>query len=300
MLTKILAKVYHRIEKVQTWLIQKDIEEPKPRLGSYPYLSGDSFLQISDCAILRGHNSPLVLKDKSKPKILFVEGELLEQDWVINYCRNFKAVICHNADKPVSESTMEILRSQNCYIFATNIQWVDQFSEPIPIGIENAHLRRNGSLHHYNLLSMARLNLAKKQEILVSFSVETNPSIRKDVEQCCREYGLKNETKLDLRTFRKRLGESYFIVSPPGNGIDCHRTWEAIYHGCIPIIEGKYNLFKHLKLPIATFDSLREFLELNTGEKLRLYSQIMRMYTPEIYMDWWINHINTTITRREK
>ena len=27
-----------------------------------------------------------------------------------------------------------------------------------------------------------------------------------------------------------------FVLSPPGAGIDCHRTWEALYNGCIPII----------------------------------------------------------------
>ena len=27
-----------------------------------------------------------------------------------------------------------------------------------------------------------------------------------------------------------------FVVSPQGNGIDCHRTWEALCLGCIPIV----------------------------------------------------------------
>ena len=30
--------------------------------------------------------------------------------------------------------------------------------------------------------------------------------------------------------------EYAFVVSPPGNGLDCHRTWEALNLGCIPII----------------------------------------------------------------
>lgn len=28
-----------------------------------------------------------------------------------------------------------------------------------------------------------------------------------------------------------------FVVSPPGNGRDCHRTWEALILGCIPIVK---------------------------------------------------------------
>ena len=27
-----------------------------------------------------------------------------------------------------------------------------------------------------------------------------------------------------------------FILSPSGAGPDCHRTWEALYMGCIPIV----------------------------------------------------------------
>ena len=28
-----------------------------------------------------------------------------------------------------------------------------------------------------------------------------------------------------------------FVLSPHGNGFDCHRTWEAIILGCIPIVK---------------------------------------------------------------
>ena len=28
-----------------------------------------------------------------------------------------------------------------------------------------------------------------------------------------------------------------YIMSPPGAGVDCHRTWEALYLDCIPIVE---------------------------------------------------------------
>ncbi|CAF3730979.1 unnamed protein product, partial [Rotaria socialis] len=32
------------------------------------------------------------------------------------------------------------------------------------------------------------------------------------------------------------LGNSRFVLSPPGNGLDCHRTWEALLMGAIPIV----------------------------------------------------------------
>jgi hypothetical protein len=28
-----------------------------------------------------------------------------------------------------------------------------------------------------------------------------------------------------------------YVLSPHGNGLDCHRTWEALILGCIPIMK---------------------------------------------------------------
>lgn len=38
-------------------------------------------------------------------------------------------------------------------------------------------------------------------------------------------------------TYWKALLDHKFIISPEGNGIDCHRHYEALMAGCIPIVE---------------------------------------------------------------
>ena len=35
----------------------------------------------------------------------------------------------------------------------------------------------------------------------------------------------------------QRQSRYAFVVSPHGNGLDCHRTWEALAMGCIPIVK---------------------------------------------------------------
>jgi hypothetical protein len=35
----------------------------------------------------------------------------------------------------------------------------------------------------------------------------------------------------------KKQSEYAFVVSPHGNGLDCHRTWEALCLGCIVIVK---------------------------------------------------------------
>ena len=46
-----------------------------------------------------------------------------------------------------------------------------------------------------------------------------------------------------------------FVISPEGNGIDCHRHYEAIMAGCIPIMEKNIlveNKYKNLPILYTT------------------------------------------------
>ena len=38
------------------------------------------------------------------------------------------------------------------------------------------------------------------------------------------------------QSWMKQIGYA-FVASPHGNGLDCHRTWEALCLGCIPIVK---------------------------------------------------------------
>lgn len=51
-----------------------------------------------------------------------------------------------------------------------------------------------------------------------------------------RELGIHNEL-LPRDLYFRRLGDSNFVVSPEGNGIDCHRHYEALMMGAVPIVE---------------------------------------------------------------
>jgi hypothetical protein len=44
-------------------------------------------------------------------------------------------------------------------------------------------------------------------------------------------------TKVTRDICWKNMVNYAFIVSPHGNGLDCHRTWEALALGCIPIVK---------------------------------------------------------------
>jgi hypothetical protein len=67
-------------------------------------------------------------------------------------------------------------------------------------------------------------------------------------------------------TYIENLASHRFVLSPPGNGIDCHRTWESLYCGCIPIVL-KNQIYDDWKdLPILQVNSYTD-ITLNILER---------------------------------
>jgi len=59
----------------------------------------------------------------------------------------------------------------------------------------------------------------------------------------------------------KELSTYKFAISPQSNGIECHRTWECLYLGVIPIIEKSVPMSFFDKLPILFVNSYEEITE---------------------------------------
>tara|TARA_Y100000739_G_scaffold204431_1_gene191069 strand:- start:501 stop:1379 length:879 start_codon:yes stop_codon:yes gene_type:complete len=288
---QITLRLRKKISKLKNKIFFKEFKNPIKRNNSYPFISGDTFLAISDYFIIKGADSPSIITHHDKKQIIFIENDLLAEDWVREYAKKFKIVILHNGDKVPKLKYLEELTNRKIYVFGTNINFVSEYIEPIPIGIENAHHKKNGDLDYYNPVKIANCKKKKNNIIFASFAVNTK--VRKDYEIILDKYKIDNTNNLSLDEYRKRLNDSYFIISPPGNGIDCHRTWEALYHKTIPVIEKKYYLFSHINLPILTVNKLEEFLNYSKEKKLNIYKNLTSKYNQKIYMQWWVNHINS-------
>jgi len=59
---------------------------------------------------------------------------------------------------------------------------------------------------------------------------------RKSFLKTLNENGIPNKS-LDSKEYFLQLPNYKFVVSPEGNGMDCHRHYEALVAGCIPIME---------------------------------------------------------------
>ncbi len=85
--------------------------------------------------------------------------------------------------------------------------------------------------------------------------------------------------------------EFKFVLSPNGQGIDCHRTWEALILGCIPIIQPSLvaeKLFKNL--PVIVID---DWEALNQAFLLKKFDFLNFNFDSDVLrLNYWVNEIN--------
>lgn len=65
----------------------------------------------------------------------------------------------------------------------------------------------------------------------------------------------------DLMRYYAAMAGHKFVLSPEGNGVDCYRTWEALYLGAIPIVMASAATSAFADLPILLTDDYSELSE---------------------------------------
>lgn len=97
---------------------------------------------------------------------------------------------------------------------------------------------------------------------------------------------------VNRRTTWENQTNYYFVISPFGNGLDCHRTWEALALGCYPIIKRSEINDLFIDLPVIVIDEwneiTREFLE----DKLKQIQSTTYDYR-KLKMEYWKEYINS-------
>jgi hypothetical protein len=70
----------------------------------------------------------------------------------------------------------------------------------------------------------------------------------------------------------KNQANHMFVISPEGIGMDCHRTWEALLLGCVPVVKkNNHNMFQNL--PVWEVNDWSEFNSANILEKIQYFSR---------------------------
>jgi hypothetical protein len=99
-------------------------------------------------------------------------------------------------------------------------------------------------------------------------------------------------TKVTRDICWKNMVKHAFVISPHGNGLDCHRTWEALALGCIPIVKssGMDSLFD--ELPVWIVRDWKEVTFENMKQKVEDFKNKTFGYE-KLTLKYWVNIINT-------
>jgi hypothetical protein len=231
------------------------------RPSSEPYVSGDSFRHIADHVVEKGSQT-----DPSRirsAEVVFVQSSEIGR-FLASILPDIVApfvLITHNGDLNIDQTFSTLAADARLLRwFAQNALFRHPKLTAIPIGLENRFLHCNGVVGDFNRL--ADRTAHKKNRILYGFTVGNNPKERIPAQDALLASPLADAVpRLNSRAYRGLLERYGFVASPPGNGIDCHRTWEALYLGVVPILK-KSPFYDHFPgLPALFVNDWAEILD---------------------------------------
>ena len=176
-----------------------------------------------------------------------------------------------NEDTPIdSRFEKRLDRPELVAWFATNVALSHPKLHSIPLGIANP-IKVDPAI----LISVQEQAPAKTQLFEASFDVGTNVAAR---TYCIEQTGIAPSEKRPLREFFEALASSYFCLSPQGNGIDCYRTWQALYLRTVPIVTRSLLTEEFPELPLIVLDDWSEFRGIEFSPEL--YERTWRDWDP--------------------
>ena len=143
--------------------------------------------------------------------------------------KNF-ILITHNSDLLSGLSTNIINNKYLVKWYGQNMATLNEKLVGIPIGLENSQWKG----FNYNFLK--KYKLSEKQNLLyINFNINTNKK-REDIINLFKSKNFDINPRLEWNDYIKEMSTYKYVLSPSGCGEDCHRIWESLYLGCIPIV----------------------------------------------------------------
>lgn len=264
---------------------------------SYPYISGDTF---RNCAnhILDERAKNLIPQHVKSHDIIFVKTDYIEEFFNCYHPQiaHPYILITHNSDYGIPGNCKKYLNDNK--LIAWFGQNVDGYQHekliPIPIGIANPKWEHGKP----ETFSRVIAHLSKKPDdnkylLYMNFAVSSSLSARQRLYNmfCNKSFCFVAQPK-NHEQYLYEMAQFKFVLSPQGNGYDCHRTWEALLVGCIPVVPSTplNPLYKDLPVIIVENweDVTQEFLE----QKYHEFASQSFNYD-KIYAQYWINVIKS-------
>lgn len=228
-------------------------------LDTSEYIDGDKFASIAHFAITE-KNRAIPSEILQKNCIVFCKTDFLNELFLtIKGSKKKYILITHNSDHHISEEIFKIKPRSIHHWFAQNCTTNHKDITPIPIGLEREHVSKGLKTHQMIKDQWKNRAILQSEKMYINFNIATNDYERRFVYYLLKY--LPNATcksKVPYSVFLDDICHHRFILSPPGNGIDCHRTWESLYLGTFPVIKAGDYCRSFNGLPIITYNNILE------------------------------------------
>jgi len=273
------------------------------------YISSYNFIYICDHHIdnptSESTDVPLTYP-KSNGETVYINTTAIP-NFVENYLSNIKykfVLVSGDTDKSIPDD----------YVNETNkilehpllIKWYAQNSilvtdklQQLPIGLDLHTLTKTPLWGPMQIVSdqiddinnLLKINIQKKNKCYSNFHFQMNTIFGYDRQDAMnkipKELVYYEPKKIPRIESWKNMIEYKYVISPLGNGLDCHRTWEAIILGCIPIVKKSGLDPMYEGLPVLIVDDWSDITQ-----------DLLDNYKPDysnknkIYLDYWMNLFN--------
>jgi len=247
------------------------------------FINGIRFHEICDYILTLGRMDNILPSDRTQ--IVFVKAEY----WDIAFSQIEKydskfILISHCSDHSVTREIFERRPSNIVKWYAQNVNYKHADLIPLPLALENHEGPCAGTTDYGYLFDTIKpLKISNKitNKIYCGFNCSTNKN-RSSILNTLHLNGHYTQTnRLPNYAYFEQMKNFLFVASPPGSGIDCHRTWEALYGGCIPIVE-KHFMYDTYTLPIIQVDdwnilpeTLKPYIDLySIGDAFKFTEQL--------------------------
>lgn len=221
-------------------LFSQQEAKTKNRAPYPPFITGDGFR--SYCDFILDEEYPMMdVSNLPERSTLFVATHFLEVFFKLYHplIKVKYILVSHNSDEAAPGAFAPFLEDEKLIAwFAQNVEGpAHPKLFPIPIGLENRYWPRGAD---YSLLEIMMHHYKHKhRDTLVYLNV--TPRARSDRDRVIQLFKDKSYCKQAIEIpyveYLTDLGRCKFVLSPRGNGLDCLRTWEALYMGAIPIVK---------------------------------------------------------------
>lgn len=206
------------------------------------------------------------------------------------------------------------------HIFAQNCDYKGKSKKvsPLPIGIDFHTMANKQGISPQDqekalkkILRELKPTSQRKKRAFVDF--HHNDTIRNGNLQRFKQFGedrtmifnqlvktglIDHGEKMKRSDLWRKKGEYAFSISPHGNGLDCHRTWEDLVLGCIVIVKTSPLDPLYKELPVVIVKDWSEITAPNLEKWMALYGDAFTnpAYREKLTLEFWLGLLSKPVT----